>query len=365
MKRILHILPQFQPGGGMDRVVMNYFSRVDKKRFQFNVLTHMLEDKTYANQIKQADGAVYVFPPMSFQNISSNAKRFDVLLSQEHYDVVHCHMANAAFIYLRVAKRHGVPVRILHSHQDHYADTRSHALRNMPLIAAGQRFANLNVACSKSAGDFLFKHQEYILLRNSIDTAAFKFSQTNRDSWRRAMGYSPEQTVFGIVGRLTAQKNQGFAVRVFQQIVVEHPTAQLVIAGNGELNDELHHQIHSLDLDEHVRWLGNISDISEVYMGLDALLFPSLYEGLPMTLVEAQAAGLTSYVSNTISDESFVSDFVRVLPIDQGVTPWAKAVNDELKARSARRELGTKQVKDAGFDIADTADELELLYEKN
>ncbi|MEK0217869.1 glycosyltransferase [Bifidobacterium mongoliense] len=365
MKRILHILPQFQPGGGMDRVVMNYFSHIDKTKFQFNVLTHMLEDRTYADQLEQAGGTVCVFPSMSFHHIRSIARQFDVFLSKEHYDVVHCHMANAAFIYLRVAKKHGVPVRILHSHQDHYADTRSHALRNMPLIAAGKRFANRNVACSKAAGDFLFPHQEYQLLRNSIDTTSFKFSQSDRDAWRNAMGYTPQQTIFGIVGRLTAQKNQIFAVQVFQRIVAEHPSAQLVIAGDGDLNDELHHQIRSLNLDKHVCWLGNVSNISEVYMGLDALLFPSLYEGLPMTLVEAQAAGLTSYVSNTISDESFISEFVNVLPIDKGAAPWVKAVNDRFTKGSTRRGLGAQQVKDAGFDIADTTAELEMLYEKN
>lgn len=364
MKRILHILPQFQPGGGMERVVMNYFSQLNHDEFSFDVVTHKMEDRTYADALSRGGGETFVFPPMSLGNMRDVAQQFNNLLDERHYDVIHCHMANGAFIYLRIAKKRGIPVRILHSHQDHYADTWSHALRNMPLIAIGKRYANRYVACSQAAGAFLFGKDNYSVLINSIDIDTFRFSSSSREKIQDHYGLLDGQMVFGLVGRLTPQKNPMFALDVFAACKAdEFPDTKLVIAGEGELHDEMLDHAKRLHVDKDILWLGNTNVIAQIDQAIDVLLMPSLYEGLPMGLVEAQASGMECFVSDTITTEAAAGDFVHFLSISTTAQFWAKYIADTIvRGKRPDRAQGAEQVKTHGFDIKDTAKALTSIY---
>jgi glycosyltransferase involved in cell wall biosynthesis len=363
VKRILHILPQFQPGGGMERVVMNYFSQLNHDEFSFDVVTHKMEDRAYADDLSQEGGETFVFPPMSLGNMRDVARRFNNLLDERHYDVIHCHMANGAFIYLRIAKRHGIPIRILHSHQDHYADTWSHALRNIPLIAMGKRYANRHIACSEAAGAFLFGKGNYTVLTNGIDVESFRFSEIVRDESRNNLGFSERQAVFGFVGRLAPQKNPLFVLDVFAACRKSFSNCKLVIAGDGELHEKMLLHGQELGVSDDIVWLGNVSNVSQIYQGLDILLMPSVYEGLPMTLVEAQAAGIRCYVSDTITEEAVISQFVAQESIDQPPEVWARRIISDLDANGlGDRAVGAQQVIDSGFDIRSSVKILKKVY---
>jgi glycosyltransferase involved in cell wall biosynthesis len=345
VKRILHILPQFQPGGGMERVVMNYFSQLNHDEFLFDVVTHKMEDRAYADVLSRGGGETFVLPLMSFGNIRDIAQQFNDLLDGRHYDVIHCHMANSAFIYLRIAKKHNIPIRILHSHQDHYADTRSHVLRNMPLIAIGKRYANRNVACSQAAGTFLFGRDNYSVLTNSIDIDIFRFSASSRKKIRDYYGFLDGQMVFGLVGRLTPQKNPVFALNVFAACRADgFPDAKLVIAGEGELHDEMLNHAKRLHIDKDILWLGNTNIIAQIDQAIDVLLMPSLYEGLPMGLVEAQASGMECFVSDTITAEAIAGDFVHFLSISKTAQFWARYVADTIVCGTGTPAIGRRHV---------------------
>lgn len=366
MKRILHIVQQFQPGGGIDRVVMNFFSHIDHKEFRFDVLTHRLDDRSYADRIEECGGSVIEFPPLSLRNMASNARRFDEMLSGSHYDAVHCHMVNAAFIYLRIAKRHGVPVRISHSHQDHYADVWSHAARNVPLVALGKRYANVNVACSKAAGDFLFGKRPYVILNNGIDIDAFRFSPDKRKAFRNDHDIRDGQVLFGFVGRLTPQKNPLFMLQVFARCV-EHPEfsdARLCIAGDGDMRQDMRVEIEKLGIADRVIWLGNIDGVAALDSGIDILLMPSVYEGLGLSLVEAQTAGACCFASDTIPQEAFASEFAHPLDIHDKADAWAEAIVREFDGKERRSE-GASQVAACGFDVNDNVRLLERIYSQD
>jgi glycosyltransferase involved in cell wall biosynthesis len=362
MKRILHILPQFQPGGGMDRVVMNYFSHVNHEEYVFDILCHQCEDPAYADQIVAAGGNVYVFEPFRLNNLKDHAVKFEALLNAQNYDVIHCHMANAAFLYLKIAKKHGIPMRIIHGHQDRYADTWSHSIRNVPLLEIGKRYATQNLACSDSAGKFLFRHRSYDVLKNAIDTNNFAFSGSIRQEWRSSHGFRERQIVFGNVGRLVPQKNQRFVLSIFAKLKYRLPNAALVIVGDGELKDELEEFAKTLGLSESVLWLDNSTDINSIYQGLDALIFPSLYEGLPMVLVEAQATGLPCFISNTISQESVATDLIKILNLHTDAQGWADEIYAQRHLLEKDRSRYADMVADSGFEIAQTTETLTRIY---
>lgn len=363
MINVLHIAGSFQPGGGIDRVIYNYFSYIDHESYKFDVLCHKCDDREYAEKIEEYGGRVICLPKLRGNSLLSSYRRVAECISESHYDVVHCHMANAAFLYLRAAQKTNVPLRILHSHQDHFADSFVHAARNVPLVHAGLRYANVNLACSHNAGSFLFGRRPFTVLRNAIPVTDYSYSVDKRHAWRTAHGIDEHDTVFLNVGRWTKQKNQEFVLHVFKDLRLGTGATRLVLAGDGELEEALKHVAHDLDIENQVIWLSNEHDMQALYSSSDALLFPSLYEGLPMALVEAQASGLPCFVSNSVSREAIVSDSCVVLPIDNGTMPWVQAIRDvELPCSQAQRLSGANQVRESGFDISQVAQNLERIY---
>ena len=366
MKRILHILPQFQPGGGMERVVMNYFNYIDSNEFRFDVLTHRLDNRIYADRIEHSGGKVFVFPPFGIRTLAEITRRFDELLSTRHYDVVHCHMANAAFIYLRIAQKHGVPLRILHSHQDHYADVWSHAVRNVPLVAAGRRYANYNIACSKAAGDFLFKDKQYTILKNGIDVNEFCYSDEKRQAFRNKLGISNKEIIFAYVGRLVPQKNPIFMLDVFSACLKKsNADIRLVIAGSGELEQQMRHHASDLRVDKKIIWLGDIDNVSELDSGIDVLLMPSLYEGLGLSLIEAQCAGACCFASDTIPIEAFATHCVESISLKSPIDEWAaKIVRCLPDLDISKRYQLADEIEYSGYNANASAKQLMNIYEQ-
>lgn len=361
--KILHILPQFQPGGGIDSVVMNYFNNIDQNLYSFDILTHKIEDFTYAKLIKQAGGNVYILPQFNLTNIRRIVYEYRKIIQKNNYDVVHCHMANAAFIYLKIAKDAGIQLRILHSHQDHYADKLTHAVRNVPLVFLGKKYSNLNVACSKKAGEFLFRRKKFIVLKNGIDIRKFEYNADNRRLFREKYKLDSNAIVFGIVGRLVPQKNPFFAIDVFSEFckIVSYNSI-LVIAGDGELRHSLQQYTKTRLINHNILWLGNIDNVAMLDSGLDVLLMPSKYEGLGLSLIEAQAAGVLCLASDSIPEEAFITDHIFALPISHGSSPWVSCIQEALKLNIDRKRASI-DVKKMGFDSKSVGHSLSVIYD--
>lgn len=362
-KKILHVLPQFQPGGGIERVVMNYFNYLDHDEYHFDVVTHKMESTVYADEITTAGGHVYLFTPARLGTMKVNARRFSEILDAGHYDIVHCHMANAAFIYLKIAQQKGVPIRILHSHQDHYADTKLHALRNIPLISIGKRYANRRVACSKESGRFLFGSKSFTVVNNGIDLDTFHFDTRKRIEQRAKLDLQNSDLLLGQVGRLVPQKNPIFSIHVFNELYRRHPNARLVFAGDGELREEMEQLVHQLGIGERIQFLGNITDVTKLYSALDALLMPSLYEGISLSMAEAQGMGLPVFAANTIAEESFATSFAVRLNLGDGPETWAEAILQTLPKMSKKRDSGIAQMRQHGFDAKECAQIIQAIYD--
>lgn len=359
---LLHVLPRFYPGGGIDTFVALTCKYLDPAVFDIDVICHEMKQPDYADIVRQRGGTVTEFEPFGLRSVSGLSRRFTAYLADHPaYDIIHCHMANAGFMYLRKAREAGVPVRILHSHQDHYADTWSHAVRNVPLIASARRNATDFCAASHQAGDFLFKGKPYTILRNGVDTSVFHYDAEARHRIRRELDITPSAYVLGFVGRLTAQKNPEFAIRVIADAISRIPNSNAIVLGDGGKRLELKALSDSLGIADRVHIIGEVSNPADYYAAMDVLLMPSLYEGLPFTLVEAQACGLPALVSDTVSREACLSSHVAYLSLSAGEQAWCKALPARLTDK--QRESGTEIVKRAHFDQQSSIDALALYYE--
>lgn len=357
-ERVLVIIPGLNVCGGMESFFMNYLRNIDRSKIVFDFLTHDISDNSYVDEIIELGGKIYKLPPFSISNLNLIKSEYVKILNENHYRIVHCNMANAAFLYLNIAKKKNIPVRILHSHQDKAADTWSHALRNIPLIYYGKRFANVRIACSKQAGDYLFNKNDYTIINNAIDYSKFKFNQNLRESIRAQFNITHNYVV-GNTGRLVTQKNQKFLIDVFYEIKKKKGNAFLLLVGEGEERIFLEKKVKDLCLEDSVLFLGSRSDINELLLAMDIFVFPSLYEGLGISVLEAQAASLMCFCSENVPKDADISGNIKYISLDLSAKEWADIIlmNDSTETIRKQNIVLSKE-----YDIKEKCNQLSNLY---
>lgn len=355
--KILTITPGLNVCGGIESYVMNYYLKIHND-VQMDFITHDISDTTYKDIIEKNGDKVYVFPKIGL-NIFKSEKVIDKFFSEHHdYDIVHCHMANAAFLYLKAAKKYGIKVRIIHSHQNKAADVLTHAVRNIPLIKIGLKYANVNFACSKLAGDYLFKNKKYYLINNAIDSNRFKYNPDVRKNMRKKLGIDGDCFVIGNVGRLCPQKNQKFLIDTFS-LVSDEINSKLIIIGEGELQKDLENRIKELKIEDKVLLLPSTNKIEDYYQAMDMFILPSLYEGLGIVNIEAQACGLRTIVSDKVPKIAKISDLLSFVKLSSGIERWAKEI---ISKRNYTRKEQKDILKNSGYDIDYESKKLVELY---
>ena len=363
--RVLSVTPSFNVCGGIESYSMNYFRRLPDDIYM-DFITHDCTDDTLKKQVRKRGGRVYTLPPFGASDLPRTLgmlRRFFQIKGQ-NYDILHCNMANAACFYFPLAKRAGITVRLLHSHQDKAADTRAHALRNIPLLAAGERMATHRVACSRQAGDFLFHDHPYTVIRNAIDAKQFRFDSKKRKELRDRYGFG-DSVVLGTVGRLTEQKNQKKLIDILRVLVQDKGLDyRLVIVGEGHLLDELVRQTAALSLEDRIVFTGSVADVSDVLATMDVFVLPSLYEGLGIVNIEAQANGLPVVVSDRVPQDADMGGvFIRV-PLEASDAQWAETIQKISPAKEQERSdtAHLARIRQHGYDLETETEKLEEFY---
>ena len=233
--RILQILPALNFCGGIENYLINYYRNLDKNIIQFDFITHTNIECSFREEILEMGGKIYEFPPFSLSSLPNILKRIDSFLYEHagEYNIIHCHMANAACFYFWKARNYNIKNLILHSHQPSASDLFSHKIRNYPLLILSNLLATERIACTKLAGDFLFKHRNYHIIRNAIQVDRFLFNQKKREDIRLINEWE-NKIVIGHIGRFCAQKNQIFLLKVFKELLNLNNKYRLVLIGQGE-----------------------------------------------------------------------------------------------------------------------------------
>lgn len=352
---MLMIFPTMNVSGGIENLFLNYLKNIDRERYSFDFVVHEMNDASVGQAFEDLGAKVFLMPPFSLQSVSTIREKFRRILLEGHYDIVHSSMANASFLYLSEAKKAGVKVRIQHSHQDRAADRLSHAVRNIPLLKIGNSFATVNAACSQSAGKFLFKGKPFFVINNAIDYDKFRFDPEKRVEFRKRYSLNDE-FVIGTAGRFCPQKNFAHLIRDFAKLKEIRPDARLLIAGDGEQKDSLKLLAAELSLSESVMFLGPVKEMPSFLSSLDCFVFTSLYEGLPVSGVEAQANGVPCVFSDSITREADVSKNVDFVSLDKPPAFWAKVIAEK------RRDENPPVLSDS-FDIKVQANRLMDFYD--
>ena len=278
------------------------------------------------------------------------------------YSAIHLHEVLVGVIVLPIAAKYGVDIRIVHSHNSLPSEKFIRALRNNLLCLPLKRLSTHWIACSIKAGEFLYGRKamnRVMIANNGLKLDDYKFDPTIRTKMRSEIGIK-DQLVIGHIGRFCIQKNQGFLIEILKHLEKKIKNYYLVIVGTGSLEGDFKDKLKLSGLEKRVIFLGVRADIPKILQGFDIFVLPSLFEGLPIVGVEAQAAGLPCVFSDTITNEAKIIDNVSFLSLKVSPEVWA----DEIIriSHSFKREDTSRKLSDKGFDINDTVFKLQLLY---
>ena len=357
--RILHIVT-YMGRGGLETLLMNCLRHIDREQIQFDFLVHREFRGDYDDEIEALGGKIYRLPRLNPANPGYFRALEAFFRSHPEYRIVHCHLDCMSALPLSVAKKCGVPVRVAHIHsssqdKDWKYPLKLFCMRWIP------KFATHFFACSKAAGEWAFPRQTVCVVKNGIDTLIFRFDNSVRCKIRKQLCLK-KHLVLGHTGRFVSVKNHAFLIDIFSEIHQRVPDSTLILIGTGELEDAIRRKTSSLGIKDSVLFLGSQANVSDYLQAMDVFVMPSLYEGLSLASVEAQASGLPCYFSDTVPRECKLTDTVTFLPLSASPAQWAEEI---LKADISSRKSGHEAVREAGFDIQNTADFLQDFYMKH
>ena len=365
------VLDTVMDRGGAETMMMNYLRHFDRSKVTYDFLVNRDYRAAYEDEIEALGGRIYRMCPMYPQYFARYKHEFRAFLKQHpEYRIIHSNLEERSYFPLHVAAEQGIPVRIAHAHNRPVGFNLKSIFREYFRMRLPKYVTHM-FACGTEAGDWLFGENNrgrVIQQRNAIDTSAYRYDSAIARQVREEFGVTdPNTFVLGHVGRFFPQKNHVFLIDIFAQVHKQHPNSVLWLVGGGELNDELKNQIKAkvkeLGLTDAVTFLGVRSDVNRLVQGMDSFVLPSLYEGLPVTMIEAQSSGLPCTISDRVPKQCDVTGNVQIIGLDDSPSQWAKKIWDQYSAHDkSERANGADIVTDAGFDIKANAEWLQKFY---
>ena len=361
MVRVLVIITTaFVSYGGLATVMLNMYRQIDKGKFLIDFAsTNEKLDDSLEQELKN-NGSRYFGLGDRKRDLPGYIKRLSTVISNGNYDVVHVNSNSAtALIELAIAQKNGVPKRIVHNHTSMCDHKILHKLCE-PFFKNSYTDA---IACSNKAGEWIFGQGNYRVLNNGIDVNRYRYSQENREEIRKKYKIDSSTVVLGHVGKIYKPKNHPFLIDVFSSYHRSNPDSVLLLVGDGTMRAEIESKVKELKLTDFVVFAGMQRQPEKYLSAMDCFVFPSIWEGLPLSVVEAQASGLHCLISDTIDESVVVTDEVKRLTIQQGTQVWVDALKTvQINDRAVRSAACVESICRAGFDAFTNAQELERIY---
>ena len=343
---------------GMSAVVMQYIRNLSKKEYSFTIFTDEI-DPQFFQDLK--DNKVRVIQSkMRRKNQFAYYRELLEIMRKEHFDILHAHGNSSTIaVELVAAKQSGIPMRVAHSHNT----TCDHIYIDKILRPIFYKSYTHGIGCGIEAGKWMFGSRPHIVLKNGVDLQRFQFNQEIRDMTRFELGVE-DKFVLGHVGRFTDQKNHQFLLRVFREYHEENDRSVLLLVGNGPLEEQIKQEAKRLGINDDVIFYGTTPNTEKIYSAMDCFVFPSKYEGVPLTLVEAQANGLACFISNKVSSEVIQTRLVTCLPLDD-CRNWAAVLPKSIECRKSDSETAISELEAGGFSLSGVIKELDGLYKES
>jgi glycosyltransferase involved in cell wall biosynthesis len=356
--RILHVVSSLEHGG-IEVWLLQMLRRIDRDRYQMDFF--VLRERAGALEQEVQTLGSRVLIARSPRRVWQVGRDFsNALASYGPYDVVHSHVHHFGGLIVRMAARHGVPLRVAHSHNDTRVVERHASWPRRCYLGLTRRwirrFATDRIAVSRSAADDLFgpnwsRDPRCEIIPCGVDFTAFAGSDS-RLVTRQALGLPEDASVFGHVGRFHRRKNHGFLLEIAARLFARNERAYLLLIGDGELMPEIKAQAHQLGIGDRVVFTGDRADVPILMQAMDAFVFPSHHEGLGLVLLEAQAAGLPCVLNEDLPEEAdVVSSLMHRLPLTAPAAAWAERLLQVAGRAPLRRENALKAMSESEFGI--------------
>ena len=373
--RILHVLGNTNLGGAESRI-MDLYRHIDRGRVQFDFLVHTAGEGYYDKEITALGGRVYRVPRFRIYNYFSYVHELKRFFGQHHeYHMIQGHMTSTAAIYLPLAKSAGIPITIAHA-RSAGVDQGIKGILTRYLRRNLSEKTDYMFTCSELAGISVFggkavKEGKTTFVPNAIESGKFEYDPGIREKIRRELGVEGSYMI-GHVGRFHYAKNHEYLLQVFASLCMqetekkgeeEHSDQKdyvLLLLGDGAGMEEIRKLAGELGIGEKVFFAGRKGNVWEYYQAMDYFIYPSRYEGLPGTVLEAQAAGLRCLISDSICKEVLVTDLVKSMDIKEDVGKWASYV---MQTKEYVRRGHGKEIAQAGFDVERQAEKMMKFYE--
>ncbi|WP_347548660.1 glycosyltransferase family 1 protein [Pseudalkalibacillus hwajinpoensis] len=361
--RVLHVVVNMNRGGA-ETLIMNLYRNIDRSKVQFDFLT--CKEGVFDSEIKAMGGKIYRIPYVSEVGHGGYVRVLNRFFqAHSYYQIVHSHMDKMSGLVLRAAKKAGIRNRIAHSHNTNSEGGKAARIYKW---YAGQ-FVETNAthfyACSHLASNWLYskKVKSSIILKNGIEPEQFSYSDQIRKSVREELNIGDKTFVLGHVGRFARQKNHPFLIDLFNRFQQGKKDSVLILAGDGPYRSEMEKKVKELSLENNVKFIGIRSDINRILQAFDVFVFPSFHEGLPVTLVEAQAAGLPCFISDYITNEIDLGlNLIHQISLkDKRI--WISELIEFAESRPIRKK-SISSLTTSDYDIRKTATKLQNNYMK-
>ncbi len=365
MKKVLIIIGKLSIGGA-EKVAYDIGHYRDKDKFDCHYIVFEDYVGEYEAQLT-ADGCKIIHMPVPASNYRLFLSSLEALIEKEKYDIVHCHTMFNSGLVMSVAKKKKVPCRISHSHS--ICSSKKRKLSKKIYEQIMRRIINKNstvcVGCGKDAGEWLFGKKKFdksgVLVYNGIDTSIFKYDEESRDKIRAELGLA-DNFVIGHVGHLTKVKNQQFLLKLMPKMVEKNPNARLLLLGEGDDRAKLEALISEYGIKDYVIMTGNVMNVHEYLSAMDVFAFPSLYEGMPLSIIEVQSNGLPCVISDAVPKDVFLSDLLHPLSLNDSEDLWIDTI---LEASRKEPEKYKEQMAKSGFDSSAMLNKIYEIYSNN
>lgn len=356
--RILHVLGGVNLGGAESRI-MELYRKCNRDIVQFDFMVHTRERGYFQDEIESLGGKVYHISRFNLVNLikyKSEWKEF--FNNHKYYTVVHGHMTSTAALYLPIASKNGVKLTIAHA-RSAGVDKGIKGIVTRLLRRNLYKKCDICIACSKEAAKAVFpKNKDTIIIPNGINTCDFIYDINESKKLKRELKIDGKY-VLGHVGRFHSAKNHEFLIDVFSEYNKLNDNSVLVLLGEGSLVNSIKEKVSKLALDDKVLFLGNRNPISEYLQIIDYFVFPSIYEGMPGSVVEAQAMGIKCLVSENVTRDVKLCDLVEFMSINDSAYRWAEFINNNC---IYERRTRADEIKQAGFDVSSQLEKLMEIY---
>ena len=357
--KILHIIRTMNMGGAQV-LIMNILRNIDKEKFQFDFLLN--EEGIFDDEIRKLGGEIFYTPYLTeIGQLKYKRDLIKFFVKHKEYKIVHSHMNQVSGIIMEAAYDAGVPTRIAHSHTMGNKNNIIAKIYKRYLQEKIGKYATHLIACSTETAKWMFKKraQEALIIKNGIDIDKFQFSIEERKTVREELGLPENTIVIGNVGRFSAVKNHVFMIKVFKEFR-KNFNSKLLLIGEGELKEKI------IELAKHENILQDVifkvekNNVQKFYNIMDIYMCPSLYEGIPLTLIEAQTNGVPIIASDTVDSKVKVAENFVFESLLSSSEIWCEKMK---KILNVGRKNNIENIEEAGYNIKNQTAKLENFYD--